>query len=150
MSSSEQPGSDWKTEAVCLFSRPVIIGLLLALVTVAVFFPATRFDFLNYDDPDYFTDNPHVQSGLSGQNIVWAFTTSAAANWHPLTWLSLMLDADLFGRNPAGPHLVNVLFHAANAILVFLLLHRLTGTIWSGAMVAALFALHPLHIESVA
>jgi protein O-mannosyl-transferase len=146
MSSNEQR----KTQSLDLISKPVVLCLALALVTVAVFFPARNFEFLNYDDPDYFTANLHVQAGLSAKNVVWAFTTRAAANWHPLTWLSLMLDADLFGKNPAGPHLVNLLFHTVNTVLLFLLLRRLTSATWRSAFVAGLFALHPLHVESVA
>ncbi|HZL13072.1 MAG TPA: glycosyltransferase family 39 protein, partial [Verrucomicrobiae bacterium] len=122
----------------------------MAATTLFVFWPATHFNFLNYDDPDYFTSNPHVLSGLTPASIVWAFTTQHAGNWHPLTWLSLMLDVDLFGKNSFGPHLVNLLFHAANTSLLFLLLLKLTTAMWRSALVAALFALHPLHVESVA
>ena len=126
------------------------ICLLLAAVTLAVYWPVIHCDFLNYDDPDYFTANPHVQTGLTSANIVWAFTTGHASNWHPLTWLSLMLDAKCFGQEPAGPHFTNLLFHAANTVLLFLLLRCLTAATWRSASVAALFALHPLHVESVA
>jgi protein O-mannosyl-transferase len=143
------------------FSGPLGIGLLLAAVTLAVWWPVVHCDFLNYDDPDYFTNNPHVLTGLKWGNVVWAFTTGHASNWHPLTWLSLMLDAELFGKGPAGPHFTNLLFHTANTVLVFLLLRRLTclredaparqaAATWRSALVAALFALHPLHVESVA
>ena len=125
------------------------ICLLLGAVTLAVYWPVIHCDFLNYDDPDYFTANPHVQTGLTSANIVWAFTTGHASNWHPLTWLSLMLDAEWFGQEPAGPHFTNLLFHAANTVLLFLLLRRLTAATWRSALVAALFALHPLHVESV-
>jgi tetratricopeptide (TPR) repeat protein len=133
-----------------LFARPVVLCLLLAAVTLAVYRPVTRFEFLNYDDLEYFTSNPHVLSGLTPGNAVWAFTTGKTANWHPLTWLSLMLDASLFGTGPAGPHITNLVLHLANTVLVFLLLRRLTRTTWRSALVAALFALHPLHVESVA
>ena len=132
------------------FARPAVLCLLLVAVTLAVYWPAVHCDFLNFDDTDYFTANPHVQTGLNPANIIWAFTTRYASNWHPLTWLSLMLDAELFGKGPAGPHFTNLLFHLANAVLLFLLLRRLTAAIWRSAMVAALFALHPLHVESVA
>jgi Flp pilus assembly protein TadD len=131
-------------------SNPVCLCLLLVAVTLVVYWPVTHCDFVNYDDPDYFTSNPHVLNGLTAASVTWAFTTSYAANWHPLTWLSLMLDAELFGQGPAGPHLTNLLFHAANAVLLFLLFRRLTLTTWRSAFVAALFALHPLHVESVA
>ena len=121
------------------------------MATLAVFWPATKCDFVNFDDPDYFTTNPHVLSGLTAGNVAWAFTTGHTGNWHPLTWLSLMLDAEIFGpNNPAGPHLTNVLFHGLNTVLLFLLLVKLTGRNVPSACVAALFAWHPLHVESVA
>jgi Tfp pilus assembly protein PilF len=126
------------------------ISLLLVVITLTVYWPVKNCDFVNYDDPDYFTSNPHVLNGLTPTSVTWAFTTSYAANWHPLTWLSLMLDAELFGQGPAGPHLTNLLFHAANTVLLFLLFRCLTGAVWRSAFVAALFALHPLHVESVA
>ena len=144
---------------------PLFICLLLIVVTLAVYWPVIHCDFLNYDDPAYFTSNTHVLTGLTPGNAVWAFTTGHASNWHPVTWLSLMLDAQLFGKGRVGPHLTNLLFHAANTALVFLLLRRLMGlrpnqsvgatapqaaAIWRSALVAALFALHPLHVESVA
>jgi len=107
-------------------------------------------DFVDYDDGGYFFDNAHVLAGLSLENVGWAFRTTHASNWHPITWLSLMLDAQLFGPAPFGPHLSNVLLHAINAVLLFRLLQRLTGAHWRSAFVAGLFALHPLHVESVA
>jgi Flp pilus assembly protein TadD len=131
-------------------SNPVCLCLLLVAVTLVVYWPVTRYDFVNYDDPDYFSSNPHVQAGLTPGNMVWAFCTGYASNWHPLTWLSLMLDRELSGPGPAGPHFTNLVFHAANAVLLFLLLWRLTAATWRSAFVAALFALHPLHVESVA
>jgi Flp pilus assembly protein TadD len=133
-----------------VLSSPVFISLLLATVTLSIFWPVTRCDFIDFDDPDYFSSNAHVLGGLTWANVAWAFTTHFAANWHPLTWLSLMLDAELFGKSPAGPHFTNLLFHTANTVLLFLLLRRLTSAIWRSAFVAALFALHPLHVESVA
>jgi tetratricopeptide (TPR) repeat protein len=132
------------------FSGPPGICLLLVAVTLAVYWPVMRYDFVNYDDPDYFTANTHVQTGLTLPNMVWAFSTRKTANWHPLTWLSLMLDAELFDKGPFGPHFTNLLLHAANTVLLFLLLQRLTAANWRSALVAALFALHPLHVESVA
>ena len=132
------------------FSGPLGICLLLVAVTLAVYWPVMRYDFINYDDPDYFTANTHVQTGLTLPNMVWAFSTRRTTNWHPLTWLSLMLDAELFGKGPVGPHFTNLLLHAANTVLLFLLLRRLTAANWRSALVAALFALHPLHVESVA
>src|ERR1017187_2043584 len=132
-----------------VFAHPVCLCLLLVAVTLAVYWPVTSYDFLNYDDPAYFSSNPHVQAGLTSDNVVWAFCTGYASNWHPLTWLSLMLDAEFFGKGPAGPHFTNLVFHAVNAVLLFLLLWRLTAATWRSAFVAALFALHPLHVESV-
>jgi len=132
------------------FSELLGICLLLIAVTLAVYWPVLRCDFVNYDDPDYFTANPHVQTGLKPANLLWAFTTRHASNWHPLTWLSLMLDEELFGKGPFGPHLTNLLLHGANTVLLFLLLRCLTAATWRSAIVAALFALHPLHVESVA
>jgi len=129
---------------------PWISSTALALLTLAVFWSAARCDFVNYDDPDYVTSNPHVQSGLTWDNVRWAFTTGHASNWHPLTWLSHMLDCQWFGQDPAAHHLVNVAFHIANTVLLFLLLRRMTGAHWGSAFVAALFAVHPLHVESVA
>ncbi|MGA3266808.1 MAG: tetratricopeptide repeat protein [Verrucomicrobiota bacterium] len=126
------------------------IGLLLALVTLVVWWPVVHCDFLSYDDPGYFTSNPHIQGGLTWANIDWAFTTEYSSNWHPLTWLSLMLDVDIFGTGPFGPHFTNLIFHTVNTVLLFLLLRRLTMANLRSALVAALFALHPLHVESVA
>ena len=131
-------------------SRPRLIALLLALATLLVYLPVTRFDFLNYDDNDYVTGNRVVQNGLTFAGIKWAFTTVHASNWHPLTWLSHMADCELFGLNPGAQHFVSALFHAANAALLSVLLLRLTGALWPAAFVAALFAWHPLHVESVA
>jgi len=131
-------------------ASPVCLCLLLAAVTLAVYWPVIHGDFVNYDDTDYFTSNTRVLAGLTPGNVAWAFTTGHTSNWHPLTWLSLMLDVDLFGWGPAGPHLTNLAFHLANTVLLFLLLRRLTRTTWRSVFVAALFALHPLHVESVA
>ncbi len=131
-------------------SQPLVIALLLFGLTCVLYWPACQFDFLSYDDPMYVTGNPRVLAGLSLNNVAWAFLTNDAANWHPLTWLSLMLDIDLFGKNPHGVHLVNVLLNAANSVLVFWLMRRWTKKLWPSAIVAALFAVHPLHVESVA
>ena len=132
------------------FSESTFICLFLIVTTLFVFWPVTRCDFLNYDDPDYFTSNPHVLTGLTLDNVTWALTSGFTGNWHPLTWLSLMLDVEIFGKNSFGPHFTNLLFHAANASLLFLLLRQLTSAIWRSVLVASLFALHPLHVESVA
>ena len=106
--------------------------------------------FINYDDDPYVTENPHVQSGLQWDTVQWAFTTHDAANWHPLTWLSHALDFQLFGLSPAGPHIVNLLLHTLDVVLLFWVLWRATGFTGRSAMVAALFALHPINVQSVA
>ena len=131
-------------------SRPRLIALLLALTTLLVYLPVTHSSFTNYDDEDYVTQNHIVHSGLTFDGIKWAFVTGHASNWHPVTWLSHMTDCTLFGLNPAAHHFVSALFHAVNAALLFMLLLRLTGALWSCAFIAALFAWHPLHVESVA
>jgi tetratricopeptide (TPR) repeat protein len=127
-----------------------VVSILLALCCLSIYLPAIFCDFLNYDDDHYVTANPHVNSGLLWQNVTWGFTHAYAANWHPLTWLSHMLDVRLYGLHPAGHHLTNLLFHSVNTVLLFLLLRSLTGAVWRSAFVAALFGLHPLHVESVA
>ncbi len=127
------------------------MAALLALVTIALYWPATGYDFVNYDDPDFVTANPHVQSGLSWEGVRWAFgNTQQAVYWAPVTWLSHMLVCQVFGLHPWGHHLVNVLLHATNTALLFLLLRRITGATWRCLVVAALFGLHPLRVESVA
>jgi Tfp pilus assembly protein PilF len=131
------------------FPNAVLLCLLLVAVAV-VYQPVEHCDFVVYDDPAYFTSNPHVLNGLTTADVAWAFATGRTGNWHPLTWLSLMLDVELFGHGPAGPHFTNLLFHLANTGLLFLLLRCLTAATWRSAFVAALFALHPLHVESVA
>jgi hypothetical protein len=122
----------------------------LFIGTVVLFLPATRNWFISYDDQFYIYSNPDVQAGLTRGTFVWAFTTFDAANWHPLTWLSIALDCQLFGLNPAGHHLTSILIHAANAVLVFVLMRNSTGRAWTSALAAAFFAWHPLRAESVA
>jgi tetratricopeptide (TPR) repeat protein len=131
-------------------NRPRLIAFALALITLLVYLPVCFHDWIFFDDPAYVLDNPVVQRGISLAGIKWVFVGWHASNWHPLTWLSHMLDCQLFGLNPGAQHFVNVLFHAANSALVFALWHRLTKAVWPSAMVAALFAWHPLHVESVA
>ncbi|HOX58735.1 MAG TPA: tetratricopeptide repeat protein [Candidatus Paceibacterota bacterium] len=126
------------------------ICLALAAAAFAVYWPVTRADFITFDDMDYVIENQPVLQGLTWPGVVWALQTGHAGNWHPLTWLSHMLDVQFFGLTPGLHHLVNLLFHAANTILVFLLFDRMTRALWQSAFVAALFALHPLHVESVA
>ena len=133
-----------------LLARPRFVCLVLVLLTLAVFWPLRNCDFINYDDSEYITSNRYVQQGLTSNGIVWAFEIGYGANWHPLTWLSHMLDVDLFGIKPSGPHSVNLLFHVANTVLLFLVLRKFSRAHWRSAFVAALFALHPLHVESVA
>jgi len=122
---------------------------LLLLATLALYWPAVHCDFINFDDPDYVTANPHVQIGLTWTGIQWAFLHTVSANWHPLTMVSHMVDCQLFGLKPAGHHFTSVLLHALNAALVFMLLRQLTGRPWRSLLVAALFAVHPLRVESV-
>ena len=126
-----------------------IVAWFLALITLLIYLPVRTAGFV-YDDYDYLVNNTTVQKGLNWAGVQWAFTTLHSANWHPLTWLSHMLDCQLFGLNPGAQHVVNVLIHCANAILLLLLMFRLTGELWPAAFVAALFAWHPLHVESVA
>jgi tetratricopeptide (TPR) repeat protein len=127
--------------AVCIF---------LIYAIFVVYFQVQGFGFINYDDPAYITENGYVRSGLTLQGAVWAFSEFHSGNWHPLTWMSHMLDVQLFGLNPRGHHLVNVLFHLLNSLLLFYVLRNLTGSLWRAAFVATLFALHPIHVESVA
>lgn len=131
-------------------SRPAVLCLLLALATLAVYCRVGGYDFVNYDDSDYVTANRHVQAGLKWENVVWAFKTGHASNWHPLTWLSHELDCQLFGVSAGPQHLVNLGLHVVNMLLLFLVLWQMTRAYWRSAVVAGLFALHPLHVESVA
>jgi len=124
--------------------------LLLILVTASVYSQVRDHEFVNYDDPEYVVDNPHVNTGMNPGNFSWAFTSVHAANWHPLTWLSHMVDVQLFGLDAGRHHLMNVLLHLANTLLLLFLLYQTTGSYWKSLIVAALFALHPLHVESVA
>jgi protein O-mannosyl-transferase len=126
------------------------IGFLLILITLIAYREVGDFGFVKFDDNVYITQNLHVQNGITVQGLYWAFTTGYAANWHPLTWISHMLDIQLFGLKAQGHHLTNLLFHALNVLLLFFALRRMTKTLWQSAFVAALFALHPLHVESVA
>jgi protein O-mannosyl-transferase len=137
---------DCTRKALCT----VLLCLFLSGATLAVFWPVLQSAFTNYDDNVYVTANPHVLGGLSWNNALWAFQAYHGNNWHPVTWLSHMLDVQLFGLRPGWHHAVNLLFHTANAVLLFLLLQRLTGAFWRSAFVAAFFALHPTHVESVA
>jgi tetratricopeptide (TPR) repeat protein len=132
--------------------KTLVLSIYFALTVSAllVFWQVRNFDFVNYDDDLYVYENQHIVSGLTFDNIKWALTSGQAVNWHPLTWLSLMLDCQLFGPGPAGFHLTNLFFHIVNTLLLFLVLKQMTNAIWQSAFVAALFALHPMHVESVA
>jgi hypothetical protein len=130
--------------------RPRIIALLLGLVTLLAYAPATHDSFLNLDDDLFVTNNHLVQKGLTWTGVAWAFRTFHESMWHPLTWLSHMLDCELFGVNPRGHHFTSVFLHVVNALLLLWLLWRLTGNLWPSALVAALFAWHPLSVESTA
>src|SRR5581483_6340368 len=130
--------------------QKILLGAVLALAVVAVYYPVHRQPFANYDDPDYVSDNVHVRAGLNWTTIRWAMTARDAANWHPVTWLSHALDVQIFGLSPAGPHDVNLVLHLVNALLLFWILQRATGFVGRSWMVAALFALHPMNVESVA
>ena len=129
--------------------RTLLLSLVLVVVTLALYYPALHHPFVNYDDDGYVTDNVHVKAGLAWGTIVWAFTTYDQANWHPATWLSHALDCQLFQLDPAGHHATNVLLHAMNAALLFWILLQATGFMGRSFMVAALFALHPINVESV-
>jgi tetratricopeptide (TPR) repeat protein len=131
-------------------SRYVFICAALSVLTLAIYYQVHTFDFVSYDDPNYVYRNLHVQAGITVGSVDWALTAGRSANWHPLTWLSHTLDWQLFGANAGGPHTVNLIFHIANTLLLFLVLTRMTNALWQSAFVAALFALHPLHVESVA
>ena len=126
------------------------LALLLAAITFGLYAPVGGHAFVDYDDPDYVTANDPVLAGLTWSGVRWAFTTGHAGNWHPLTWLSHMLDVEWFGESAGGHHLTSVVLHCLNAVLVLLLFERMTGALWPSAFVAAVFAWHPLHVESVA
>jgi protein O-mannosyl-transferase len=138
---SIKPTSHRWTLAICI---------LLAAVTLSLYGPVIRHPFINYDDKDYVTENQQVRAGLSWHTMVWALTATGKANWHPLTWISHALDCQLYGMDAAGHHLSSILFHVLNTVLLFLLLAQVTRLTVRSAVVAALFALHPLNVESVA
>lgn len=131
--------------------RQVLLGALLVVGTLLLYLPVLHHDFISgWDDDDYVTANVHVRSGLKPANVIWAFTSFEQSNWHPVTWISHMLDCQLFGLNPGPHHYVNVLLHAANVFLLFWILQRSTKSVWRSFIVAALFAVHPLNVETVA
>jgi len=127
-----------------------LISALLIVSILAVYAPVVYFNFITYDDPSYITKNPHVRAGLAWASFKWAWTTGEVCNWHPITWLSHLLDVQMFGLRAGGHHFTNLIFHVANTLLLFEWLRRSTGARWRSLFVAALFGLHPLHVESVA
>ena len=122
----------------------------MTAATLIAFWQVNYCDFVGFDDPMYVTANAHVKAGITAEAIRWAFTNGYAGNWHPVTLISHMLDIELFGLRPRWHHLTNLLFHIANTLLLFFVFHRMTKAPWKSAFVAALFAIHPLHVESVA
>ncbi len=149
-SSSQHETGVGSHEKPLSFKSALLVSLVLIVVNLIIYAPTRQHEFLHYDDPFYVTENVEVARGLTGQGILWAFTTNHAANWHPLTWLSHMLDVQLFGMQAGPHHIINVLLHIANALLLFWLLFRTTRACFQSAAVALLFAVHPLHVESVA
>jgi len=131
-------------------SRDIWISLFLVIATSAVYWQVRNFEFIEYDDNDYITENSYVRSGLSLRGIKWAFTAAHSANWHPVTWLSHILDAEFYGLNAGGHHITSLFFHILNTLLLFQVLRQMTGALWQSGFAAAMFALHPLHAESVA
>lgn len=131
-------------------TAPFILIPLLIVITLAVFWPVQKYGFLRYDDDAYVFENAHVSTGLTFANIRWAMSSTQALNWHPVTWLSHMLDAQIYGLDPGGHHRTSLLLHLLNVLLLYLVLWRMTGFTWRSGFVAALFAVHPLHVESVA
>ena len=127
-----------------------LVSLFLLVITVAAYWPVHTYELVNYDDYMYITESPYVTAGLTLDGVAWALTTFDASNWHPLTWLSHMLDTELYGRNPGGRHLTSVVLHAINGLLLFFVLWKITGSLLPSASIAALFVIHPLHVESVA
>ena len=130
--------------------RIILICAGLVVATAAAYQPVFKNGFVNFDDDVYVTENANIKNGFTGQSVLWALTNSHAENWHPLTWLSHILDYKLFGLYPAGHHLTNLMLHIINTLLLFFILQKMTGSLWPSAFVAALFAIHPLHVESVA
>ncbi len=131
--------------------RKPVICIFLTIITLAIFWKVQNYEFINFDDPLYISENPHVQSPLNLRSVRWSFSLfQTGPNWIPLSWLSHMVDYQLYGLNPRGHHFNNLLFHLANTLLLFIALNRMTKAVWRSALVAALFAVHPLHVESVA
>ncbi|MGW8300926.1 MAG: hypothetical protein ACWGNO_02605, partial [Desulfobacterales bacterium] len=140
------------------FDSNIRPGLRLNIVMCAVLVAATVFvygkmwthDFIGYDDDKYITQNRYVSQGLSKEGVIWAFRSTHASNWHPITWLSHMLDVELYGMKPGAHHMTSLLFHLFNSLLLFIVFRKMTLHVWQSGVVALLFAIHPLHVESVA
>jgi protein O-mannosyl-transferase len=144
---SIRPFERWTRD---LRQKPILLGAMLVFATMLLYGPVEHHEFLNFDDGAYVTKNIHVSTGVSLANVAWAFTSFYEANWHPVTWISHMVDCQLFGLRSGPHHLINVALHAANVLLLFLLLQKATGAVWRSLLVAALFAVHPLNVETVA
>ena len=151
---SQSSGFEFQTSTAVSGNSEKILSLViclgLALLVGVVFGQTLGYEFVNYDDAVYVYENAQVSQGLSWRGIEWAFTYGNIGHWHPLTWLSHMLDCQFYGLNPGGHHFTNILLHGAAAILLFLVLRQMTGFLWRSAFVAAVFAIHPLRVESVA
>ena len=132
------------------YKKKLIIYIVLAAAVLAVYWQVHQFDFVNIDDNIYVTENYHIKSGITLASIRWAFGNRYGDLWNPLVWLSLMADYELYGLHAGGYHVTNLIFHILSTLLLFWLFHRMTGALWKSAFVAAFFALHPLHVESVA
>ena len=129
--------------------QTLLASLLLVLMTLALYAPAARYPFINFDDYSYVKENHHVQAGLTWKTVIWSLSTMEQSNWHPLTWLSHALDCQIFGLNPIGHHVTSIWMHAVNASMLFVLLLRVSGLPGRSFLVSSLFALHPLNVESV-
>ena len=130
--------------------KSILPAIVIVIATLAIYWTMTGHNFIHYDDYDYVVWNPHVSTGLTIENLYWAFTDTYKSNWHPLTWISHMLDVELFGFNAGGHYAVNLIIHIANALLLFVFLVQATGKVWQAALVALIFAVHPVNVESVA
>lgn len=139
-----------KPDFISHFFREIMVASALVLLVAGSYWPVSHYGFINYDDPLYVTDNVHVRAGWSIDGLLWSFRDFSSSNWHPLTWFSHMTDWQLFRDNAGGHHWTNVIFHLVNAILLFCVLRIMTGALWRSACVAAIFAVHPLNVESVA
>jgi len=131
--------------------RPdLFLGVVLVLSTIAVYWQVWNYEFIGYDDNKYVTENHYVRQGITSESVIWAFTSTHASNWHPITWLSHMLDVELYGMNAGLHHLTNLLFHIFNSLLLFIVFRKMTACVWQSGILAILFSIHPLHVESVA